>query len=115
MSLDELRAYITQHKHLPNIPSAEEIGKDGLNLSQFQMLLLEKVEELTLYTLAQQEEIGMLQTRTKRLESIQAELAHVKAENAEIKRKMAQFEGALQKLGALTAAQANHNGRTGVE
>jgi hypothetical protein len=70
MSLEELDTYIDQEGHLPNVPSAEDIANHGLNLSQFQMKLLEKVEELTLYTLhqekalrAQQRQIDELMTR----------------------------------------------------
>ncbi len=65
MSLDELRAYIVQEKHLPNVPSADDIKKDGLNLSEFQMRLLEKIEELTLYILAQQEQIEALKIQVR--------------------------------------------------
>jgi hypothetical protein len=61
MPLDELAAYIAREKHLPNVPSQDEIHRDGLNLSQFHMRLLEKVEELTLYTLAQQEQLDAQQ------------------------------------------------------
>ena len=60
LSLDELQAYVAREKHLPNVPSLLDIRSDGLNLSEFQMTLLEKVEELTLYTLAQQREIEVL-------------------------------------------------------
>ena len=67
MSLDELRAFISREKHLPSVPSAEDIKKDGLNLSTFQMRLLEKIEELTLYTLAQQEQIEALTAQMKEL------------------------------------------------
>lgn len=65
MSLDELSTYVSQEKHLPNVPSQKEIKTSGLNMSQFQMQLLEKVEELTLYTLAQQEQIRALQKEIK--------------------------------------------------
>jgi hypothetical protein len=61
MPLDDLAAYLAREKHLPNVPGQEEIDQDGLDLSQFQMRLLEKVEELTLYTLAQQEQIDAQQ------------------------------------------------------
>jgi hypothetical protein len=70
MSLDELREYIAREKHLPNIPSAEDIKKEGLNISEFQMKLLEKVEELTLYILAQQRQIDIQQTKIQALEVI---------------------------------------------
>jgi len=51
LPLDDLAAFVQREKHLPNIPNAAEIKASGLDLSQFQMRLLEKVEELTLYTL----------------------------------------------------------------
>jgi hypothetical protein len=36
-TLEELRAFVEREKHLPNVPSAEEVRRDGLNLSRFQM------------------------------------------------------------------------------
>ena len=62
MSIEELSQYIAQEKHLPGVPTAQEITDGGLNLSEFQMTLLEKIEELTLYVLAQQAEIDALKT-----------------------------------------------------
>ncbi len=56
MPLDELKAYVDKNNHLPGIASANEVDKAGVvNLSGLQMTLLEKVEELTLYTLQQEE------------------------------------------------------------
>lgn len=74
MSLADLQTYIAREKHLPNVPSAEEIKRGGLNLSQFQMRLLEKVEELTLYVLAQQAEIEAQNERITTLEQQVVEL-----------------------------------------
>jgi hypothetical protein len=78
MSLDEVNKFISENKHLPNVPSAKEIKTSGLNMSQFQMRLLEKVEELTLYTLAQHEQIGGLKEQNeelqKRLEQLESQL-----------------------------------------
>jgi len=54
MSLNELQSYIQNHKHLPEIPSAKEIAEQGVKSGEMDMLLLKKVEELTLYTLEQQ-------------------------------------------------------------
>ncbi len=71
MPLDELATYLAREKHLPGVPSQDEIHRDGLNLSQFHMRLLEKVEELTLYTLAQQEQIDALEARLAALEQAQ--------------------------------------------
>lgn len=67
MPLDELRAFIDREKHLPNVPSAETVKREGLNLSQVQMRLLEKLEELTLYTLKQDEQVKALQSENARL------------------------------------------------
>ena len=67
MPLVELEAFVKQEKHLPNVPSAEEIGK--VNMTELQMKLLEKIEELTLYTLQQKDRI---RTLLQRLEAVEA-------------------------------------------
>lgn len=66
--LPEVKAFIAREGHLPNIPSAEEIKANGLKLGPFQMLLLEKIEELTLHAIAQEEEIQKLRARNAELE-----------------------------------------------
>jgi len=53
--LPALKQYINQNHHLPEIPSAKEMQKDGLNLGENQVKLLQKVEELTLYLINQDE------------------------------------------------------------
>ena len=50
-TLAEVEAYVKLHKHLPEIPSAGDINRDGLDLAEMNLLLLKKVEELTLYLL----------------------------------------------------------------
>ena len=50
-SLAELGKYISKNKHLPDMPSSEEIADNGINLAEMNGRLLRKVEELTLYTL----------------------------------------------------------------
>jgi hypothetical protein len=57
LSLKELEQFVNEHKHLPNIPSAKEIEKDGQHLGEIQIKLLEKVEELTLYIIELKKEI----------------------------------------------------------
>lgn len=54
-SLQEVKKYIDQNLHLPEIPSAQEIAKDGLNLGEMNKLLVKKVEELTLYLIEKDE------------------------------------------------------------
>lgn len=65
---EELENFITANKHLPNIPSAAEVEKEGVNLANMDAKLLEKVEELTLYMLAQQKQIAAQQEQIKKLE-----------------------------------------------
>ncbi len=57
MPLDELSEYIRRNKHLPNVPPAEVVERDGINLGGFSMRLLEKTEELTLYVLDQDRQL----------------------------------------------------------
>lgn len=74
MPIEDLKEFVAREKHLPNVPSAAEIKEKGLNLSQFQMRLLEKIEELALYTLEQQEQIKAQQTRIAELQGVNAKL-----------------------------------------
>jgi len=63
MPLDELRTYIKTNSHLPNIPSAQEYAKTGVDLGELNRLLLEKVEELTLYILQLEERMKSLEAK----------------------------------------------------
>ncbi len=78
MSLDDLSAFLAENKHLPAVPSAAQIKANGLDHSRFQMNLLQKVEELTLYTLDQHTTINTLSAENEelksRLEAIEAAL-----------------------------------------
>lgn len=51
-SFDEIRNYVANHKHLPNIPSTSEMVKNGLNVSEMTVKQQEKIEELFLYILS---------------------------------------------------------------
>lgn len=59
-SLSEVKAFVEENKHLPEIPSEKEMRDNGLNMNEFQIKLLQKVEELTLYVIKQDEEIKKL-------------------------------------------------------
>jgi hypothetical protein len=65
-SLQELQSYIQKNKHLPNIPSAAELEKNGMELGDMQKRMMEKIEELTLYILQQQKEIESLKLSLKK-------------------------------------------------
>lgn len=60
-SLADLKSYLDQNQHLPEIPSAEQINKGGQNLGEMNRLLLQKVEELTLYLIELKEQVNHLQ------------------------------------------------------
>lgn len=55
-SLTEVKEFIAQNKHLPGVPSAAEVEANGVDVGDMHRLLLEKVEELTLYILMLEEE-----------------------------------------------------------
>lgn len=71
ISLEALEAFISKNHHLPKVPSAAQIEVNGLSLKEMNLLLLEKIEELTLYTIQQQKEIDAL--KEKMLERKQSE------------------------------------------
>jgi hypothetical protein len=81
-ALDTVDAYIRLQHHLPGIPSAAEVQKDGLDVGAGQAALLKKIEELTLYNIDQEKRIN---EQSRRLEAQEKELALVKAEVAELK------------------------------
>lgn len=60
-TLEEVEAFTKANNHLPEIPSAIEIQKNGLELSMMTNLLLQKIEELTLYTIEQEKRINRLE------------------------------------------------------
>ncbi|HAS42992.1 MAG TPA: hypothetical protein DCS93_21105 [Microscillaceae bacterium] len=57
MPLEQIDAFIQQNKHLPEVAPARVMEKEGLELGKFNMTLLQKVEELTLHTIAQEKKI----------------------------------------------------------
>ncbi len=68
-SLQEVEEYIKINSHLPEIPSASEIEKNGLLLAKMNLSLLKKIEELTLYTIELNKKNLDLEKRLEKLES----------------------------------------------
>ena len=64
-TLGEVKEHINSHKHLPGIPSAAEMQENGMGVSEISTKLLQKVEELTLYVIQQNEKIEMLENELK--------------------------------------------------
>lgn len=68
-SLEEVEDHIKKKGHLKNIPSAEEVEKNGILLGEMNAKLLQKIEELTLYLIQQNKEMKVLKERIKTLEN----------------------------------------------
>ena len=63
MNLNDLSNFVKTNKHLPEIAPAAQMEKEDINVSEMNALLLKKVEELTLYTLQQEERIKALEAK----------------------------------------------------
>jgi hypothetical protein len=66
--LNKVAEYVKTHKHLEGIPTAAEVKKNGVPVGEMQAKLLQKVEELTLYTIAMKKENDELRTKVEELE-----------------------------------------------
>ena len=64
-SISELEVFIERNRHLPEVPSEQEVLNKGINLGEMDAILLKKIEELTLYTIQQQKEIDELKKQIK--------------------------------------------------
>ena len=53
---------------MPDVPSAADIHKNGIDVAEMDATLLRKIEELTLYTIQQQKQIETLQQQIKELQ-----------------------------------------------
>lgn len=82
-SLSYIENFIKTKRHLPGVPSADEINKDGIDLASFQSTLLQKTEELTLYIIDQNKKIdqqaAVIDAQGQLLLELQKELAAIKA------------------------------------
>lgn len=69
MNLNDLEKFVKTKQHLPEIASEKEMIENGVNMKEFQMKLLQKIEELTLYTIEQNKRIQSLEKTVKKLKS----------------------------------------------
>jgi hypothetical protein len=68
-TLEEVKSYIDQNKHLPEVPSAKEMEANGVNVGEMNMLLLKKIEELTLYVIEIKKENEKLKSEVNKINS----------------------------------------------
>jgi hypothetical protein len=63
MPISQLEYYISEHGHLPDMPAAEALKENGLEVGKMQSLLLKKIEELTLYIIRQDKKIKTMESQ----------------------------------------------------
>lgn len=68
-NLKDTEQFIRENKHLPEIPSATEVEKEGVNLGEMNAKLLKKIEELTLYLIEKDKQVDALEKRVGKLEN----------------------------------------------
>lgn len=83
--LDSLNAFIRKYQHLPDVPSAEEMKKKGLDVGDNQILLLQKIEELTLYIIKINGELALKDKKIQQLESMNLRIDAIEQEIKKIK------------------------------
>ncbi len=67
--LPEVERYIQSNGHLPDVPSADEVAANGIDLGENQALLLQKIEELTLYMIAMDKMVAELNKENQALKA----------------------------------------------
>lgn len=77
-SLDDVEKHIAEKGHLPNIPSADEVLKNGINVAEMDAKLLEKIEELTLYSIEQNKQLKSQSEEIKELKKQVQQLLMIK-------------------------------------
>ncbi len=75
LSLAEISAFVKQHKHLPEVPSAKEVAQNGLELGEMNKMLLKKIEELTLHLI---EKDKQLEQQGSQISSLQLQFVELK-------------------------------------
>jgi len=63
MSLEEINAFIKANKHLPGVPTAQEVKENGIPLGEMNAILLKKIEELTILLIQQSDRIKTLENQ----------------------------------------------------
>lgn len=68
LTINELETFVNKNHHLPGVPSAVEVGENGLNVGEFQNILLQKIEEMSLYIINQNKKLEEQQQKIIKLE-----------------------------------------------
>jgi len=95
-TIEHVASYVQKNKHLPDIPSANEMVKNGVSMGDMQVKLLQKVEELTLYAIQQNKQIDK---QSKRIENQETDR---KTLEEKLARQENQYNALLEKVEMLT-------------
>jgi len=96
LPIEHVASYVQENKHLPDIPSANDMVKNGVSMGDMQVKLLQKVEELTLYAIQQNKQIDK---QSKRIETQETER---KILEAKLAKQESQYKSLLEKVEMLT-------------
>ena len=86
-TLKDVEKYINEKGHLKDIPSAEEVEKNGINLGEMDAKLLQKIEELTLYTIAQEKKIEKVERQNESLKVMNSKLIELQKRLEKLEKK----------------------------
>lgn len=78
ISLEDLEKYIYENNHLPGVPSEKEVIEKGINVSEMSTIMIQKIEELTLYIIEQNK---ILKSQEEKIKELQSELELLKRMN----------------------------------
>jgi hypothetical protein len=86
-TLQEVEKHIKQKGHLKDIPSAKEVEKSGIFLGEMNAKLLQKIEELTLYTIEQEKKINNIAKDNKTLKTMNSKLIELQKRLEKLEKK----------------------------
>lgn len=93
--LEEVEKHIKEKKHLPEIASARVMEKEGVNVGEFQIKLLQKIEELTLYAIEQNRQLKDQQVKIQKLEAENSALQNISSEMKQLKEEIRQMKSSI--------------------
>ncbi|WP_228384003.1 hypothetical protein [Chryseobacterium sp. JM1] len=93
--LEEVAKHIKEKKHLPEIASAKVMEKEGVNVGEFQIKLLQKIEELTLYVIEQNKQLKDQQKKIQKLETENTDLGKAVLEIKQLKEELIKMKSSI--------------------
>ncbi|WP_235696132.1 hypothetical protein [Epilithonimonas caeni] len=108
-TLEEVEKHIKEKKHLPEIASAKEMEKEGVNVGEFQIKLLQKIEELTLYSIEQNKQIKELKSENQILKEQTQQITFQSEKIKSLESENHQFKSLLNRIERLEKLEKQKN------